>query len=297
MVRKNIKNVKIQLPLTKIMENNNLISRRVLVKSSVLGIISVSFNSVLFGKDILTKVEDNRPVIMESERYPAITEELANEVVAVSHFDLNKLKDLVDKRPELANAAWDWGFGDWETAIGAASHVGRNDIIEYLISKGAKPDIFTFAALGSYSTVKKMIKYMPVLRKTLGPHGISLLQHAKNGESKTRDSKKLIEYLTKLGDADGFAYQTIADDEKTKYVGDYKYGEGEFDGFSVKVNSRNKLLFGKLGRFGGSLLKIGEHTFTYNGAPSVKISFQTTDDQIVSLTVSEPGLTLIANRI
>lgn len=279
------------------MENNNLISRRALMKGSGLGIIGVSFNNVLFGKDILTKVEGNRPIIMESERYPAIAEELANEVVAVSHFDLNKLKVLVDKRPELANAAWDWGFGDWETAIGAASHVGRNDIIEYLISRGAKPDIFTFAALGSYSTVKKMIKCMPVLLKTLGPHGISLLQHAKNGENKTRDSKKLIEYLTKLGDADGFAYQTIADDEKQKYVGDYKYGEGEFDGFSVKVNSRNKLSFGKLGRFGGSLLKIGEHTFTYNGAPSVKISFQATDDQIVSLTVSEPALTLIANRI
>lgn len=279
------------------MENINLISRRGLVKSSVLGIISVSFNNVLFGKGILDTGEGNRPIVKEPKRYPAITEELANEVVAVSHFDLNKLKDLVDKRPELANAAWDWGFGDWETAIGAASHVGRIDIVEYLISKGAKPDIFSFAALGSYTTVKSMIKFMPGLQKTLGPHGISLLQHATNGESKTRDSKKLIEYLTKLGDADGFEYQTISDEEKQKYFADYKYGEGEFDGFTVKVNSQKKLLFGKLGRSGGSLLKIGEHTFTYNGAPSVKISFQTTDDQIVSMTVSEPELTLIAKRI
>jgi len=279
------------------MENNNLISRRVLVKSSVLGVISVSFNNVLFGKGILSTIEGNRPNVKESERYPAISEELANEVVAFSHFDLNKLKALVDKRPELANAAWDWGFGDWETAIGAASHVGRNDIITYLISKGAKPDVFTFAALGSFNTVKSMIKCMPGLQKTLGPHGISLLQHATNGESKTRDSKKLIEYLSKLGDADGFEYQTITDDEKQKYVADYKYGEGEFDGFSVKVNSRKKLLFGKLGKFGGSLFKVGENTFTYNGAPSVKISFQITDGQIVSLTVNEPELKLIAKRI
>lgn len=279
------------------MVNKNLISRRVLVKSSVLGIISVSFNNLLFGKAILDTDEFDRPIVKEPKRYPAITEELANEVVAVSHFDLNKLKVLVGKRPELANAAWDWGFGDWETAIGAASHVGRNDIIAYLISTGAKPDIFTFAALGSYTTVKSMIKCMPGIQKTLGPHGISLLQHATNGESKTKDSKKLIEYLTKLGDAGGFEYQAIADDDKQKYVADYKYGEGVFDGFSVKVNSQKKLLFGKLGKFGGSLLKIGEHTFTYNGAPSVKISFQITDDKIVSLTVTEPELTLIAKRI
>lgn len=279
------------------MEIKNSISRRVLVKSSVLGIISLSLNDALFRNGILTKVEGNSPILKESERYPAIKEELANEVVAVSHFDLNKLKVLVDKRPELANAAWDWGFGDWETAIGAASHVGRSDIIAYLISKGAKPDIFTFAALGSFNTVKSIIKCMPGIQKTLGPHGISLLQHATNGESKTRDAKKLIEYLTKLGDADGIIYETIDEEEKQKYVADYKYGEGEFDGFSVKVNSRKKLLFGKLGKFGGSLLKIGENSFTYNGAPSVKILFQTTDGQIVSLTVNEPELTLIAKRV
>lgn len=283
--------------ITKIMENKSLITRRVLVKSSILGPVAVSFNNALFGKSMFNIKGDNGYILKEPKRYPAITEELANEVVAVSNFDLSKLKDLVDKRPELANAAWDWGFGDWETAIGAASHVGRNDIIQYLISKGARPNIFTFAALGSYTTAKSMIKFMPGLQKTLGPHGISLLQHATNGESKTKDTKKLIEYLTKLGDADGIEYKTIDEDEKQKYVADYKYGEGEYDGFSVKVNSRKKLLFGKLGKSGGSLLKIDDHAFTYNGAPSVKISFQTTNEKIISLTVSESGLTLIAKRV
>lgn len=53
-------------------------------------------------------------------------------VVSAAHSDLDKVKDLVGKRPELANAAWDWGFGDYETAIGAASHMGRRDITEGL---------------------------------------------------------------------------------------------------------------------------------------------------------------------
>ena len=39
----------------------------------------------------------------------------------------------------LACATLDWGFGDWETALGAASHVGRPEIAEYLIANGAEP--------------------------------------------------------------------------------------------------------------------------------------------------------------
>lgn len=104
-------------------------------------------------------------------------------------------------------------------------------------------------------------------------------------------------YLSELGDADSSKYEAIGDNEKQKYVGDYKYGEEELDGFSVKVNSRKALLFGKIGKFGGSLLKIGENKFTYNGAPSVEITFQLENDKIVSLTVKEPELILLAKKV
>lgn len=271
-------------------------SRRVLVKSSMLGLLSLPIQNLLFAKSIFHSNESATNEIKEPKRYPAIAEEIANEVVGVSHFDLNKLKELVNKRPELARATWDWGFGDWETAIGAASHVGRKDIVEYLITKGARPDIFTFAMLGAFDTVKSMIQLMPGLQRTAGPHGISLIQHVKNGESKSKSSIQLIDFLTALADADGQKYDAVEEEVKQKYVGDYKYGEGEFDGFSVKVNSQKKLLFGKLGKFGGSLLKIKEHTFTYNGAPSVEISFQFEKEKIVSLTVKEPELILLAKR-
>jgi hypothetical protein len=279
------------------MENQNAFSRRVLVKSSVLGLLILPIHNVIRAKNIFHINESNTNDLKEPKRYPAIIEEITSEVVGVSHFNLDRLKELVNKRPELARATWDWGFGDWETAIGAASHVGRKDIVEYLISRGARPDIFTFAMLGAYETVKSMIEFMPGLQKTLGPHGISLLQHVKNGNSKSKKSIRLIDYLNKLGDADGQEYQVMNETEKQKYAGDYKYGEGEFDGFTVKVNSQKRLLFGKLGMFGGSLLKIGNHTFTYNGAPSVEISFQLENEKIISLTVKEPELILIAKKI
>ena len=279
------------------MGNQKTFSRRVLVKSSITGLMILPIQNVLYAKKILKMNDGYSNEIKEPKRYPAIIEEITNEVVGVSHFNLDRLKELVNKRPELARATWDWGFGDWETAIGAASHVGRKDIVEYLISKGARPDIFTFAMLGAYETVKSMVELIPGLQRTLGPHGISLLQHVKNGDSKSMKSIQLIDYLKTFGDADSSEYQLLDEAEKQKYAGDYKYGEGESDGFSVKVNSRKKLLFGKLGKFGGSLLKIDDHTFTYNGAPSVEISFQLDNEKIVSLTVKEPELTLIAKKI
>src|SRR4051794_21275008 len=55
--------------------------------------------------------------------FPSHPPELAREMVWVSHYDQKRVRELVDARPALARAAWDWGFGDWETALGAASHM------------------------------------------------------------------------------------------------------------------------------------------------------------------------------
>jgi hypothetical protein len=125
------------------------ISRRMVVRSSVFGILAAGIPNILFAKNILSFTDQEIPA-SNAARYPAIDEVVVAEVVGVSHFDLDRLKVLVDARPELARATWDWAFGDWETAIGAASHVGRKDIVAYLISKGARPDIFTFSMLGHY---------------------------------------------------------------------------------------------------------------------------------------------------
>ena len=283
------------------MNNENSISRRIALKSSLFGILATSIPNLIYGKEIemlsaKTGIDFNDK---KDRRYPAIEEAIVAEVVGVSHFNLDRLKILVNQRPELSRATWDWGFGDWETAIGAASHTGRKDIADYLLSMGARPDIFTFAMLGNYNAVKSMIEFTSGLQRIAGPHGISLLQHAKNGalNNKSKHSDELINYLSELGDADSPKYQTLDDAEKQKYVGDFKYGEGELDGFSVKVNSRKALLFGKLGAFGGSLLKIAENKFTYNGTPSVEITFQLENEKIVSLTVKEPESILLAKKM
>src|SRR5262245_22599514 len=65
----------------------------------------------------------NLPTSALPNNFPAQDPDLAREVVGKSHRDLDGIKRLVEKRPALAKATWDWGFGDWETALGAASHV------------------------------------------------------------------------------------------------------------------------------------------------------------------------------
>lgn len=284
------------------MKEENSISRRMLVKSSVLGLLVASVPNIVYAKNILPSTSGNGSSDAHPhDRYPAIQLEIASEVVGVAHFNLDRLKELVNPRPELAKAGWDWGFGDWESAIAAATHVGRKDIVDYLVIKGAVPTIFTYAMLGEYETVKTMIGSYPGIQRNFGPHGITLLQHAKTGlQTEGVDKSKaqqLIDYLQSLGDADGRQYLNMEETEKAKYIGDYKYGDGRDDGFTIKLNMRKLLSLGKLRKSGGTLWRIGKNEFAYQGAPSVIVKFMVQNDSVISLTVNEPGLILTATRI
>jgi hypothetical protein len=283
------------------MEHSHAISRRTVVKSSIFGLLAVSMPSLIFSNEMVSLPFADEPLFY---RYPAIADSIVSEVVAVAHFDLDRLKTLVDKRPELARAAWDWGFGDFETAIGAASHVGRKDIVEYLLQKGARPDLFTFAMLGAYETVRSMIIALPVLRKTTGPHGITLLQHAKTGSAsgnfskeKKAEYKALIDYLESFKDVIQEKYIPLTEAEQQKYLGDYKYGEDSKDGFTIRLNMKKVLALGKIGTSGGAIYKINDTVFRYNGTSSVEITFLVENDKVISLTVNEPGLILTAKKI
>ncbi|MCI0395920.1 MAG: ankyrin repeat domain-containing protein [Chloroflexi bacterium] len=107
--------------------------------------------------------------------------ELAREFVSVSHSDLDRVKELLEQEPALANAAWDWGGGDWETGLGAAAHMGRRDIAEYLLDHEARLDLFAAAMLGQLEVVKAALAAFPQALHTPGPHGIPLLAHAHAG--------------------------------------------------------------------------------------------------------------------
>ena len=56
--------------------------------------------------------------------FPSQDPDLVKETVVAAHGNLSRVRELVEARPALAKATYDWGYGDWETALGGASHVG-----------------------------------------------------------------------------------------------------------------------------------------------------------------------------
>src|ERR1043166_7179997 len=92
-----------------------------------------------------------------TDGFPMQPAEMVKEMVIVSHGNAKRVRELVDAHPALARAAMDWGFGDWEDALGAASHVGNREIAEYLIARGARPTIFSAAMLGQLDVVQGFI--------------------------------------------------------------------------------------------------------------------------------------------
>jgi hypothetical protein len=133
---------------------------------------------------------------MAEERPPALDAALVREVVAVAHGDLARLRELLEQEPRLVTAAWDWGGGDWETPLGAAAHMGRRDIAEYLLGHGARLDLFAATMLGKLQVVRAAIEAFPSALSVPGPHRISLLAHAKAGGA---EAAAVAAYLEGLG--------------------------------------------------------------------------------------------------
>jgi hypothetical protein len=125
-----------------------------------------------------------------------IDTKLVNEFVKVAHSDLSKVKEMLETTPNLLNASWDWGNGDFETALGAAGHMGLTETADYLIAKGARTDIFVLTMLGKTPIVKSLLADYPNLLYSRGPHGFSLLHHAEKGGKK---GEELLAYLQSLG--------------------------------------------------------------------------------------------------
>lgn len=132
------------------------------------------------------------PKFTPSWKKPQINRLLVQDFVIYAHSELDMVKKLLAKEPAVLNAAMDWGGGDWETALGGASHMGRRDIAEYLIEQGARVDLFAAAMLGQLEVVKALLTLQPKLIDAKGPHGFGLHWHANAGGEK---AKEVLDYL------------------------------------------------------------------------------------------------------
>lgn len=132
----------------------------------------------------------------KKQEAPQLNRELVQEFVGKSHSDIDRVKELLEEHPNLLNAAHDWKHGDFETGLGAASHVGHKELVHYFLEKGAQANIFTACVLGKIEVVKPMLLAFPKTLHAKGPHGFTLLHHAEQGGD---DALEVKEYLISLG--------------------------------------------------------------------------------------------------
>jgi len=122
--------------------------------------------------------------------------EKVKEFVIAGHGNLDKVKTLLAETPQLLYATWDWGGGDFETALEGAGHVGNKEIANYLIGLGARTNVFVLTMLGKTSLVKPFIETYPGFINAKEPHGLTLLHHAQKGGD---DAKELLDYIQGKG--------------------------------------------------------------------------------------------------
>ena len=217
--------------------------------------------------------------------FPTQPEELVRETVTVAHGNFKRLRELVDARPSLAKASYDWGFGDWEDALGAASHVGNHEIAEYLIAEGARPTLYSAAMMGQLDVVKAFVAAQPGCQRIPGPHSISLLAHAANGKSEA-----VRKYLESLGDAGTPPAAPVTEAELAALTGTYSFGDSALDKIDVTL-VKGSLMFQRKGRIARGLVHDGGLVFHPAGSSAVRIRFASN-----SLSVHDPELVLAGKK-
>ena len=94
------------------------LSRKTFVRHGVMAV-----GAALIGPRLLAQTPAGSPAI--PDRGPQIASTLVKDFVIAGHGNLEKVKEMLTAEPALINGTWDWGKGDFETALGGASHMGR----------------------------------------------------------------------------------------------------------------------------------------------------------------------------
>lgn len=174
------------------------LSRRQFVTASVSPCAALAVGTLVLGTASVTAQEPAKKPAPKKDKGPRLDLDMVRDFVGAAHGNLEKVQSMLEKQPTLLNACWDWGGGDWETALGGAAHTGRKAIALFLLEKGARLDVFAAAMLGKLEVVKAAIALFPGTEKVLGPHGIPLLAHAKAGKE---DGAEVVKYLESLKQA------------------------------------------------------------------------------------------------
>jgi hypothetical protein len=171
--------------------------------------------------------------------------------------------------------------------------VGNREIAGLLLAAGAHPTIFSAAMLGQLDAVKAFVAASPGVQKTRGPHGITLLAHAKAGGDA---ASAVVAYLESLGDADPrSATEPLAEGDRAAIVGTYAFGQGAAERVTVTAEPRGPAIQ-REGSVPRNIFHLGERVFYPVGANTVRIRFAA-GAPAPSLVIEDGPLVVTATRV
>jgi hypothetical protein len=162
------------------------------------------------------------------------------------------------------------------------------------MAHGARPNHFTWAMLGRVDAVRAVVQASPGVATITGPHGITLLAHARAGGDA---AAAVVDYLEGLGTADPRPVAVpLSVDEVAAFVGTYAFGPGA--GARLEVTERRGGLQIRPGQgVARVLVHRGRGSFHPAGVPSVRVVFAGSDGPAASLTVIDGDVRLEAPRM
>ncbi len=105
-------------------------------------------------------------------------DEVVKQLVIAAHDDLDMVKKILDEHPHIINKVHQYDNGEYESPLNAAAHEGRQDIVRYLLAKGAHINLFAMTVLGQSNLVIPILLQHPGMIFSKGAHGFTLLHHA-----------------------------------------------------------------------------------------------------------------------
>jgi hypothetical protein len=145
---------------------------------------------------------------------------------------------------------------------------------------------------GNLATVRAMIDAQPGLQRTHGPHGITLLAHARAGGDRARE---VVSYLESLGGADErYRDEPISDEDRARIIGPYLFGSTARDQFFVDDGTDGLTIK----RFEGvprRLFHQGGLAFHPAGAPAARLRFYLEDARVRSLEIWDGPSVIVAS--
>ena len=114
--------------------------------------------------------------------------DFVNAFVLYSHFGFDQIKRWTASCPDLINtrASWD------ELPVEAAAHMGRADVGEFLLGKGAAYSLPTAVVFGPTQDVKRMLEEDPGRIHERGAHSFPLLWYTAFGQPRLETAEYLI---------------------------------------------------------------------------------------------------------